>query len=81
MLSLSEAVMTLAEHYGIHVKKGEPAIEFGDSVFEDTGTEFNRRMQMVSAGILKSEELLKWYFGLPEDGARAIMPEMKELFS
>ncbi len=40
----------------------ELTVTFGDSVFEDTGTEFARRMEMVQAGILPGEALKNWYF-------------------
>ncbi|MGN0699384.1 MAG: phage portal protein [Oscillospiraceae bacterium] len=49
--ALNKIIVTLARFYGIECEDGECAIEFGDSVFEDTGTEFNRRFQMVQAGI------------------------------
>ncbi len=45
----------------------ELTVTFGDSVFEDTGTEFARRMEMVRAGILPGEALKSWYFQ-GEDG-------------
>lgn len=76
------AVITanLARFYGFEVVDGDPAIEFGDSVFEDTGTEFNRRFQMVQAGLLKPEDFNAWYFGLPIDKAREMLPEMTTVF-
>lgn len=52
----------------------EPAVSFGDSIFEDTGTEFARRMQMADANYLRPELLLAWYFGVSEDKAREMMP-------
>ena len=78
--SLSRIIVTLAQFYGISCADGECAIEFGDSVFEDTGTEFNRRFQLVQAGLLRPEEFNAWYFGLPLDKARALMPEMTQVF-
>ncbi|MDE7360591.1 MAG: hypothetical protein K2N38_01520 [Oscillospiraceae bacterium] len=72
--SLAEITANLARFYGLEVTDGEPAIEFGDSVFEDTGTEFDRRFQMVQAGLLKPEEFNSWYFGVPADKARAMLP-------
>ncbi len=47
-------------------------IAFGDGVFEDTGAEFSRRMQMVQQGILKPEQLLSWYFGVSPAAAEAL---------
>ena len=52
----------------------EPAVSFGDSIFEDTGTEFARRLQMAEARYLRPELLLAWYFGVSEDKAREMMP-------
>lgn len=78
--TLAKIIANLARFYGFEVKDGEPAIEFGDSVFEDTGTEFNRRFQMVQAGLLKPEYFNAWYFGLPIDKAKAMLPEMTTVF-
>ena len=78
--ALSRIITTLARFYGIDCADGECAIEFGDSVFEDTGTEFNRRLQMVQAGLLKPEEFVAWYFGVPIDKAREMLPEMTTVF-
>ncbi len=78
--SIAKISCTLARFYGFDVVDGEPAIEFGDSVFEDTGTEFSRRFQMVQAGLLKPEEFNAWYFGVPIDKARELLPEMTTVF-
>lgn len=51
-----------------------PSVSFGDSIFEDTGTEFARRMQMADAKYLRPELLIAWYFGVSEDKAREMMP-------
>ena len=78
--ALNKITVTLARFYVIECEDGECAIEFGDSVFEDTGTEFNRRFQMVQAGMLKAEEFIAWYFGVPLDKAREMLPPMTEAF-
>lgn len=78
--AVAEITANLARFYGLDVVDGEPAIEFGDSVFEDTGTEFSRRFQMVQAGLLKPEEFNAWYFGVPLDKAREMLPEMTTVF-
>jgi len=78
--SLAKITAVLAKFYGLEVTDGEPAIEFGDSVFEDTGTEFSRRFQMVQAGLLKPEEFNAWYFGVPIEKAREMLPEMTNIF-
>lgn len=80
LVSIAKITANLARFYGYDVIDGEPAVEFGDSVFEDTGTEFNRRFQMVQAGLLKPEEFNAWYFGVPLDKAREMLPEMTDVF-
>lgn len=78
--AVAEITANLARFYGFEVVDGEPAVEFGDSVFEDTGTEFSRRFQMVQAGLLKPEEFNAWYFGVPLKKAREMLPEMTDVF-
>lgn len=78
--SLSQIVVTLARFYGFECDDGECAIEFGDSVFEDTGTEFNRRFQMVQAGLLKPELFVSWYYGVPVERALEMISPMTEAF-
>lgn len=51
----------------------DASVSFGDSIFEDTATEFARRKAMVDAGLLKPEYLVGWYFGV--DDASEYMPE------
>ena len=53
----------------------EPSVSFGDSIFEDTGTEFARRLSLANAGYLRPELLNAWYFGVDEDSARAMLPD------
>ena len=53
--------------------------EFGDSVFEDTQSEFNRRIQLVSQGIMRQEELRAWYLGEDEETAKKNLPEMTQV--
>lgn len=55
----------------------EVAVEFGDNVFEDTQTEFTRRMQMVAQGIMKPEEVRAWYLGENEETARERLSDEK----
>lgn len=78
--SISRIIVNLAKFYGMDCEDGECAIEFGDSVFEDTGTEFSRRFQMVQAGMLKPELLNAWYFGVPLEKAKEMLPEMTSMF-
>ena len=52
----------------------DEAVTFGDSIFEDTATEFARQKMMVDAGYLKPEKLISWYFGVDDAGAAEYMP-------
>lgn len=53
---------------------------FGDSVLEDTEKEFQRRLQMVSAGLLTKEKFIAWYFGCTEEEAVKYLPQTDDLF-
>ena len=53
---------------------------FGDSVLEDTEKEFQRRLQMVSAGLLTKEKFIAWYFGCDEKEAINYIPQSSDLF-
>lgn len=52
----------------------EASVSFGDSIFEDTGVEFQRRMQLAESSYLRPELLVAWYFGVDEEKAREMMP-------
>lgn len=58
----------------------ETVFEWGDGVTEDRDKEFTRRLQLVTAGKLKAEKLLAWYFGCSEDKAKEYMPDSAPLF-
>ena len=49
-------------------------MNFGDSIFEDTGVEFQRRLALTQSNYLRPEQLLSWYFGVDEDKALQMMP-------
>jgi hypothetical protein len=53
---------------------------FGDGVLEDTEKEFQRRLQMVSAGLLSKEKFVAWYFNCDEKQAVEYIPQTSELF-
>ena len=53
---------------------------FGDGVLEDTDKEFQRRFQMVTAGLLSKESFLAWYFSCDESEARKYLPKNEQLF-
>lgn len=58
----------------------ETVFEWGDGVTEDRDKEFTRRLQLVTAGKLKAEKLLAWYFGCSEDKAKEYMPDSDPMF-
>ena len=45
----------------------ELACAWGDSVREDTDVEYQRRLQLVMAGLYRQEAFVAWYFGCPEE--------------
>lgn len=53
----------------------EPSVTYGDSIFEDTGVEFQRRKALADGKYLKPELLNAWYFGVSEEEAANMMPE------
>ncbi len=71
--ALGNVVVNLCDFYGFHCKKGDCAIDFGDSIFEDTGTEFARRLLLVEHGMLKPEDFNAWYFGVPLQKAKQML--------
>lgn len=62
------------------VQNPELSCTWGDSVLEDPDKEFQRRIQLVTMGILRPELLLAWYFHLPENQAEKMMPDSGSLF-
>ena len=61
-----------------HTKPAEVSCTFGDGVLEDTDKEFQRRLQLVQARVLKPELLLSWYFGCEEAEALQMLPEQQD---
>ncbi len=53
---------------------------WGDSVLEDTDKEFQRRLQMVSAGLLSKEKFDAWYFHCDEKKTAEYIPQSDGLF-
>lgn len=47
---------------------------FGDGVLEDADKEFQRRLQMVSAGLYNKEQFVMWYFGCDTKKAAEYLP-------
>lgn len=47
----------------------KPSVEFGDSIFEDTGVEFLRRKSLADGSYIRKELVTAWYFGVDDAGA------------
>lgn len=56
----------------------EPSVTFGDSIFEDTGVEFQRRKAMADSKYIRPEFLTSWYFGISEEKAKEMLPDNQE---
>lgn len=65
---------------GLHKDVVKLTCTFGDNVLEDSDKEFQRRLQMVSAGLLSKEKFVSWYFGCEESEAKDYIPQSSELF-
>lgn len=59
----------------------EISIDFDDSIIEDKQSEFNRIMQMVSAGMMTPEEGRSIITNETIETARAALPQMEDLVS
>ena len=58
----------------------ETVFEWGDGVTEDRDKEFARQLQLATAGKLKWEKFLAWYFGCSEEKAAEYIPSSLPLF-
>lgn len=74
---LVQALSALCDLYDLAEGDYELSVCFGDSIFEDTATEFERRWKLVELG-MKPELLLAWYFGKNEEVARAMLQNQEE---
>lgn len=74
------AVSVYAKIGGISSESAEITCTWGDSVLEDTDKEFQRRLQMVSAGLLTKEKFISWYFHCDENLANEYIPQSDGLF-
>jgi A118 family predicted phage portal protein len=68
------------QYYNGLTSNVELTCTFGDSVLEDTEKEFQRRLQMVSAGLLSKEKFIAWYFSVDEKSAIEYVPQSESLF-
>ena len=62
---LARAVEILGDLYGLlPAGETEMQITWGDSIFEDTQKEFERRMELLREGVVSKEDVKAWYFGV-----------------
>lgn len=59
----------------------EISVDFDDSIIEDKETEFQRDMQLLSAGIMQRYEIRMKYMNESEETAKAALPQTNELMS
>ena len=69
-----------AGYFGLSRSDAVLSCVWGDSVLEDTDKEFQRRLQMVNAGILTKEKFIAWYFNCDESKANEYIPQSDGLF-
>lgn len=69
-----------AKYFGLSKSDAKLICTWGDSVLEDTEKEFQRRLQMVNAGILSKEKFIAWYFHCDENQAKEYIPQSDTLF-
>ncbi len=69
-----------AEYFGLSKSDAKLICTWDDSVLEDTDKEFQRRLQMVNAGLLSKEKFISWYFHCDEKQAAEYIPQVDALF-
>ena len=57
----------------------EISIDFDDSIIESKDTDFQRDMQMLSAGIMNDWEFRMRWFNEDEATAKAALPKMQDI--
>ena len=50
------------------------SFDWDDSIIVDREVEFARLMSMASAGMIRNEYVVAWYFGVSEEEAKKMMP-------
>ncbi len=78
--NLFYAVSVYAKIGSISSENAEITCTWGDSVLEDTDKEFQRRLQMVNAGLLTKEKFISWYFHCDQNQAGQYIPQSDGLF-
>ncbi len=78
LTNLADAMNVLCDLYSL-APDGEYGVsfEFDDSIVADRKSEFEEKLKLYSAGIIKAWEIRKWYFGEDEETAkrRSYMPD------
>lgn len=81
LTELARIILRLGNRYmnaGLNEDVGI-SIDFDDSIIEDAGSEFNRDMQMLNAGILNDWEFRAKYMNEDPETAKASLPKMEEI--
>ena len=85
--NLESAINDLFYAVSVYAKIGDISSEdakitctWGDGILEDNDKEFQRRLQMVNAGILTKEKFISWYFHCDENQASEYIPQSDGLF-
>lgn len=78
IVDLIRLIIDVAKRNGVKslVEDAEITVTFDDSIIEDKDKEVTRRMAEVSAGLIRPEVYLAWRYGLTEEDAKKMMPEM-----
>lgn len=67
-----------AMHAGLN-EDVEISVDFDDSIIEDEQSEFNRDLQMLSAGIMNDYEARMKWFNEDEATAKAALPKVQDM--
>ena len=80
LVDLIRLIIELGSKYGLAKglkEESEITVTFDDSIIEDKNTELNRRLNEVAAGMLKPEIYLAYRYGVTEEKAKKMMPDME----
>jgi A118 family predicted phage portal protein len=70
-------LIDIANRHGYSfVAEPEITVTFDDSIIEDKDKEITRRMAEVAAGLMRPEVYLAWRYGVTEEEALKLMPNM-----
>lgn len=74
LLRLGNTAMNMGLNEDIEI-----SIDFDDSIIEDKQADFNRDMQLLSAGIMNDWEFRAKWMNEDEDTAKAALPKMRDM--